>query len=287
MTKRDFYDILGISKTSSLEEIKKAYRKKALEFHPDRNKAADAEAKFKEINEAYEVLSNPQKRQTYDQFGHAAFDPSAGSPFGRASGHRSGPFTYTYSTSGNNADFSDFFGGGFSDPFNIFETVFGGASPFQQRPQKPHYSLKISFEEAALGTAKKIVHQGKQHEIKIPAGADDGTRIRYPDFDVSIDVLSHKHFKREGYDLFLDAQLSFTTATLGGDIYVPMLDGKDLKIKIRPGTQPNTLVRLAGKGIKHLQRNTHGDYYIRLTVVVPQKLTRQQKSLLQQLQATL
>ncbi len=283
-SKRDYYDILGLSKKASLDEIKKAYRKKALEFHPDRNKAADAETKFKEVNEAYEILSNKDKRFTYDQFGHTAFDPSAGGPFSRGTG---GPGNYTYYTSGSPGDFADFFGG-FSDPFNIFESFFGGSSSFRREPQKPHYSLTITFEEAALGVTKTIVHQGKQHTLKVPPGADDGTRMRYPDFDVSFDVRPHRQFKREGYDIFLDFDLPFTIAALGGDISVPLLgEKKELKIKIRPGTEGNTMIRLSGKGIKYLQTNRHGDYYIRLHILVPQKLTKKQKDLLKELQRTL
>ncbi len=275
-TKRNLYDILGLPKTASTEEIKKAYRKKALEFHPDRNKSADAESKFKEINEAYEILSNPQKRQNYDQFGPAAFDPSAGGPFSQAGSNR-GPFQYSYYSSGNPGSFNDF-----SDPFSIFETFFGSSNPFQQRgPQKPHYSLKISFDEAVKGTEKTFVHQGKQYKVKIPAGADDGTRIRYSDFDVSFDVQPHKFFKRDDADLFLDYDLPFTTAILGGNIQVPTLN-RDLTIKIRPGTQPSTLIRLAGKGIKRLQRPGHGDYYIRLNINIPTKLNRHQKQLLKE-----
>lgn len=279
--KRDYYDILGVTKSASATELKKAYRKKALQFHPDQNKAADAEAKFKEINEAYEILSNPQKKQAYDQFGHAAFDPSAGNPFtGNPFGAAGGRTTYY--TSGSPGDFGDF-----GDPFDIFASFFGGSTnPFQRGPQKPHYSLRITFMEAAKGGEKTIVHQGKKHTVKIPAGASDGTRIRYADFDVSFDVQADKVFKRENYDLFLDREISFVEATLGTDIEVPTLDGP-LKIRVRPGTQPNTMLRLAGKGIQHLQSSRHGDLYIRLLVKIPEKLTGKQKNLLKELAKTL
>lgn len=283
-SKRDYYDILGVGKTASADEIKKAYRKKALEYHPDRNKSQDAESKFKELNEAYEVLSNPQKKQTYDQFGHSAFDPSAGNPFNRAGGG-GGPFQYTYYTSGNPGDFANEYGG-FSDPFDIFETFFGGASPFRNGPRKPHYSLKITFDEAVHGGEKTITHGGKQHKIKIPAGSNDGTQIRYQDFDISFDVTPHKEFKRDGDDLFLDLNLPLVTAVLGGNIKIPTLD-KPLTIKIRPGTQPGSMLRLQGMGIKRLGRNGHGDYYIRLNVTVPKKLNKKQRQLFKELDETL
>lgn len=276
-TKRDYYDVLGLDKSASGADIKSAYRKLALEWHPDKNKSPEAEAKFKEINQAYEVLSNPEKKKTYDQFGHAAFDPSAGGFAGRPGG----PFTYT--TSGQGINFEDLFGRttGFSDPFEIFETFFGGA-PFRQAPAKPHYSLKIDFLEAINGTQKTIVHQGKQHTIKIPAGADNGTRICFNNFDVSLEIKPHPIFKRDNTDIYLDHQIPFTLAVLGGNTSVPTLEGKDLKLKIRSGTQPSTVIRLSGQGVKHLHSHHRGDFYIRLIIHLPTRLSRQQKNLLKQ-----
>src|ERR1035437_3105485 len=149
---KDYYQILGVSKSASADEIKKAYRKLALQFHPDKNKTKEADAKFKEVTKAYEVLSDSQKKQTYDQFGTAAFEqggPGAGGPFGGGFGQQGGqygPFTYTYTADSGNADF-----GGFSDPFDIFEQFFGGASPFGRRQHREVYSLKIDFMEAVKG----------------------------------------------------------------------------------------------------------------------------------------
>lgn len=289
-TKRDYYEILGVTKSATKDEIKKAYRKKALEFHPDRNKAADAESKFKEVNEAYEILSNDQKRQTYDQFGHAAFDPSAGGGFGGFGGFggtrsgRSGPFTYTYTSSGGPTNFGNF---DFSDPFEIFESFFGGGGGGFARPQqRTRYSLHIDFMEAVTGAQRSLVHQGKSHTINIPAGVDNGNRIRFQDFDVSIEVGTHPDFKRDGADIYTDFEIPFTTAALGATIEVPSLT-KPIKLKVRPGTQPNTMVRLAGQGIKHVHANRHGDQYVRLVVTIPKSLNRHQKDLLQQLDASL
>lgn len=297
-TKRDYYDILGVSKNAGKDEIKKAYRKKALEFHPDKNKAADAEERFKEINEAYEVLSNPQKKQAYDQFGHAAFEQGAGfaggpfAGFGQGQTYRSGPFTYTYTTRGG-SPFEGFDFGGFSDPFEIFESFFGGSSPFRREPPKPRYGLTIEFMEAVKGTQKTVKVDGKTHTIKVPAGADDGTRIRYKDFDVTIDVKPDKTFRRDGNDVFVSHEIPFTLAALGGTTEVPTLDGR-LQLKIRPGTQPGTTVRLRDKGIPHLfshglsfRQSGRGDQYIRLNVSVPQRLTREQKKLLEEFASTL
>ncbi len=280
-TKRDYYDILGVTKNSSATEIKSAYRKMALQFHPDRNKAPDAEDKFKEINEAYEVLSNPDKKQAYDQFGHAAFDPASGGPFASSGAPgRTGPFNYTYYTStGSPGDFADMFGG-FSDPFEIFESFFGGR--MGGRPAKPHYSLKIDFLDAIRGVSRTIVHQGRQHTIKIPAGSDNGTRIRYDQFDVSVDVLPDPYFKRDGNDIYVDYELPFSLAILGTDIRVRTLDKDDLKIKVRPGTQPGTVIRLSGVGAKDVHSHRRGDFYIRLIIKLPTRISNRQKQLLEQ-----
>ncbi|MFC1627288.1 DnaJ C-terminal domain-containing protein [Patescibacteria group bacterium] len=280
--KKDFYQVLGVKKDASAAELKKAYRQLALKYHPDRNKGADAAEKFKELSEAYEVLSNPQKRKTYDQFGSAAFDPSQARGFGgQGQTYRQGPFTYTYTTTGGQPGAQGF--GGFTDPFEIFESFFGGASPFRQAQRIPRYGLAIDFMEAVKGVEKTLVHQGKQHTIKIPAGADDGTRIRFNDFYVTIEVRDHDIFKREGADIFIDHQISLTQATLGDNIKVPTVDG-DLKIKVRSGTQPHTLIRLRGKGMPRLRGGGRGDQYVRLLVKIPEKLNRQQKQLFKQLQ---
>ncbi|MDZ4228759.1 MAG: J domain-containing protein [Patescibacteria group bacterium] len=284
-TKRDFYEVLGVGKTASGAELKKAYRQQALKYHPDRNKAADAAEKFKEISEAYEVLANPEKRKTYDQFGHAAFDPSqgfgGGNPFaGGARTYRQGPFTYTYTSSGGAPGGSPDFGG-FSDPFEIFESFFGGGSPFRQARQIPRYGLTIDFMEAVKGAERTIIHQGKEYTIKIPAGADDGTRIRFNEFYVTVEVRPHERFKRDGADVFIDEPITFSQAVLGSTVIVSTVDGQ-LKLKVRPGTQSGTLVRLRGQGMPHLQSRSRGDQYVRLVICVPEHLSRRQRQLLEE-----
>jgi len=284
-TKSDYYDLLGVKKTATAPELKKSYRQLALKYHPDRNKSAEATEKFKKISEAYEILSNTEKRKKYDQFGHAAFDPSAGFGAGApgAGGgrtHRQGPFTYTYTTGGQGQQ-GGF--GGFSDPFEIFESFFGGGSPFRQQARLIRYGLTIDFMEAVTGTSKKLVHQGKEYEIKIPPGADDGTRIRFTNFYVTIEVRSHDTFQRDGHDIFINHQISFIQAALGDNITVPTVDG-DLKLKVRSGTQPHTLIKLKNKGMPHIRGRGRGDQYVRLVVQVPQKLSRHQKNLLKQLE---
>lgn len=286
---RDYYQILGITKSATDAEIKKAYRKLALEHHPDRNKGDKAsEEKFKEVTKAYEVLSDPQKKQAYDQFGHAAFEQpfggaqgpfgGAGGPFGGQQGGQYGPFTYTYSTGGNAGGF-DF--GGFSDPFEIFEQFFGGASPFGRAQRRPVYSLQIDFMEAVKGVTKKISVEGKIQTVKIPAGVDNGQRVRFGNYDVLIEVRPHPRFKREGYDVVTSEEITFPQASLGTEIEVETVEGA-VKLKIPGGTQPNTVIRLREKGISHVRGSGKGDHYVQIKVTVPKNLSSHQKELLRE-----
>src|ERR1700733_1438377 len=162
---KDYYDILGVGKNATATEIKSAYRKLALQYHPDRNKSKEAEDKFKEVTKAYEVLSNEEKKKAYDQFGHSAYEQGASQqgPFGGAGGFggQQGPFSYTYSSNGQGFDF-----GGGVDPFDIFEQFFGGASPFGQRARRPAYSITISFLEAVHGVEKEVTINNKKQKIK-------------------------------------------------------------------------------------------------------------------------
>lgn len=281
---KDYYQILGISKTATLDEIKRVYRKLALQYHPDRNKSKEAEVQFKEINRAYEVLSDAQKRQTYDQFGHAAFEQHQGfgqqgpfGGFGQQQTGRYGPFTYTYTTSEEAPEF-DF--GGFSDPFEIFEQFFGG-SPFGARSKRPTYSLTIDFMEAVRGTQKRVAIDGKSQTIKIPKGVDDGSRIRFGEYDVIVDVTPDPRFNRQGYDIITEKEISFPQAALGDEVNIATVDG-DIKIRIPPGTQPNAVIRLRGKGVPHIQGTGRGDHYVKIKVGVPKHLANRQKEILRE-----
>jgi len=287
MADRDYYQILGVTKNSTDAEIKKAYRKLALEHHPDRNKGdKTSEEKFKEVTKAYEVLSDPQKKQAYDQFGHAAFEQGAGQgpfggaggPFGGAQSGQYGPFTYTYTTGGNAGGF-DF--GGFSDPFEIFEQFFGGANPFGRAQRRPVYSLQIDFIEAVKGITKRISVEGKSQTVKIPAGVDNGSRVRFGDYDVLIEVRPHSKYKREGYDVVTEEEITFPQAALGTEVEVETVEG-EVKLRIPPGTQPNTVIRLREKGIRHVRGSAKGDHYVQIKISVPKNLSSHQKDLLRE-----
>lgn len=296
--KSDYYDILGVSKGVSADEIKKAYRKQALEWHPDKHKdnKEAAEKRFKEINEAYQILSDSQKRQAYDQFGHSAFSPGGapagaggfggfgGFPGGQGQSGRWGPFTYTYTSSGDGTPTgeSPFAGFDFGDPFEIFEQFFGGGSPFRAA-RISRYSITIDFMEAIEGVEKDVEIEGKKRKIKIPAGVDEGSRINFGDFILSINVRPHGLFERDGADIYVNLSIPYSLAALGGQIEVPTVDG-EVKLKIRSGTQPGTMMRLRGKGAPSLRGRGRGDEYVRLSVAVPEKLNRNQKSLINDLQ---
>lgn len=293
-TKRDFYEVLGISKNATDADIKRAYRKLALEWHPDRNKAPNANEKFKEINEAYAVLSNKDKRSAYDQFGHAAFAPGGGmggaggqGPFGGGF-RQQGPFTYTYSSGGGMP-----FGGDFIDPFEIFEQFFGGGfsgGRGSSRQPRNVYEIEISFMDAVKGVTKEVhlpkgsAGAGSQRKtIKIPAGVNTGSRIRFDEFDIVVAVKSDPKFKREEDDLILTKEISFAKAALGGVVEVETIDDP-VKIRIQPGTQPGTLIRLRGKGVPHVHGSGRGDAYVKIQIRVPTNLSRRQKELLAELE---
>jgi len=285
--KSDYYDILGVSKSANADEIKKAYRKQALEWHPDRHKddKEAAEKKFKEINEAYQVLSDPQKKAAYDQYGHAAFTPGGapgGNPFAGGFGGGGGPFTYTYTEGGENP-----FGNmGFGDPFDIFEAFFGGGNPFgnSRRQAKPRYSISISFMDAVGGVSKEVSIEGKKRKIKIPAGIYEGATIDFGDFRLSVRIKPDTTFERQDDDIYVSVGIPFSLAVLGGEIEVPTIDG-DLKLRIRPGTQSGTMMRLRGRGVTHLHGRGRGDEYVRINVIVPEKLNREQKNIIEEMRS--
>ena len=350
MAKRDFYETLGVAKNASDEEIKKAYRKLAMKFHPDRNPdSKQAEDKFKEAKEAYEMLSDPQKREAYDRFGHAGVDPNVGGGGGTGAG----------------------FSGGFSDAFgDIFGDIFGGGGGGRQRggPQvyrgaDLRYNLDITLEQAANGFDTTIrvpswdecdtchgsgakpgtsattcgtcgghgqvrmqqgffsiqqtcpkchgsgkviadpcspcagsgrVKRNKTLEVKIPAGIDDGMRIRSTgngepgmnggppgDLYVEIHIKQHAVFQRDGDDLHCEMPISFAKAALGGEIEVPTLSGK-VSFSVPEGTQSGKTFRLRSKGVKGVRSGFPGDLFCHVVVETPIKLTDRQKDLLRE-----
>ena len=342
MEKACFYETLSVSRTATAAEIKKSYRRMAMKYHPDRNPdSADAEARFKEVKEAYEILSDTQKRASYDQFGHAGVGQNAGG--GRSAG-----------------------GGGFGDAFgDVFNDIFGGGGRQQQnyRGADLRYQLDVSLEEAVAGTTSKIriptyVHckpcggsgakkgtkpvtcttcaghgqvrmqqgffsvqqpcphcqgtgqmiadpcgecsgQGQVQEhktlsVKVPPGVDTGDRIRLGgegeagsrgaeagDLYVEINVAEHEVFTRDGNTLYCEVPLDFVTASLGGELEVPTLQGK-AKLKVPEGTQSNKQFRLKGKGVKSVRSSSTGDLICQVTLETPVKLTKQQKALLRE-----
>lgn len=286
MAKRDYYEILGIPKDATEAQIKKAYRDLARKHHPDIDQSPQAEEKFKEINEAYQVLADREKRESYDRLGHAAFSQEG---YGGFSGWKRGPGGYTYRTwswsSPQDSSF-DFDFGPFSDPFDIFETIFGTRSPFGDRVKNPRYILRLTFDEAIKGCQKEVEVDGKRVKFKIPAGVDDGTQLRFDNFNIVCEVEKDPAFVRRGYDLFVDQTIHFAKAALGGVVEVPTIDGM-VKIKIPAGTQPGTQIRLKGKGVPKIRGEERGDEYVRLRVIIPSKLSAKEKELLSKLAQTM
>jgi len=283
MANKDYYQTLGINKGASVDEVKKAYKKLAREYHPDVAKdKTTAEEKFKEINEAYQVLSNPQKKQQYDQFGFAG-NNAGGQGTGPFGGFGQGGQSYSYTT-----NFDDF------DLGDIFEGIFTGG--FKRKGRDEQYILNINFLDAVNGITKETVIKGKNIKINVPAGANTGTKIRfegmgekarhqgYPSGDlyIVVQVNPHKEFKRQNEHVFTFLEISLTTAVLGDQIEVNTVQGK-VKLKIPSGTQNNTQFRLKGKGIKRIRGNGTGDHYVTVEIKIPTKLNRNAKKLFEEL----
>jgi DnaJ-class molecular chaperone len=284
----DYYELLGLKKGATDAEIKAAYRKQALKWHPDRNKASEAAEKFKEINKAYEVLSDSQKRQMYDQYGKEGFERGGFGSHSRGGGQQQGPFTYTYSSTGGGNPFEGVDFGG-SDPFDIFEQFFGfggAGGGARSRKRRDLYQMELSFQEAIHGVTKETVIKGKNHSIKIPAGVDDGMKIRFDDFDVLVRVRPDARFRREGQDVYIEKHISFPLAALGGELTVETLDSP-VTLRVRAGTKSGTTVRLRGHGIVYPQQSHKGDLYVIYTIDVPERVSSRSKKLLEELQKEL
>jgi molecular chaperone DnaJ len=301
--KKDFYSVLGVSRTANADEIKKAYRKLAMKLHPDKNPGdKKAEEQFKELTEAYEILSDEKKREMYDQFGFAGAG-FAGAGAGGGSGGPGGFGGYQQGFGGSSADFNDIFG-------DMFGDVFGGRTGggFRQtrrthRGADLRYTLNISFEESALGTEKTVsfIRQRSGREetarlsVKVPAGVKQGQRLKLNgegdgapqtgpsgDLYVIINIQEHPLFKRDEEDVLLDVPVSFTDAILGGEIEVPTLTGR-VALKIPPGTHTGQSFRLKGKGFPKAGGFGSGDMRVRVLVDTPSHLSAKQKELIQEL----
>ncbi|MBQ2659872.1 DnaJ domain-containing protein [Candidatus Saccharibacteria bacterium] len=289
--KRDYYEVLGVSKNASDDEIKKAYRKLAVKYHPDKNPGDKvAEEKFKEVSEAHEVLSDKQKRARYDQFGHAGVGGNAGgNPFSGGNPFAGGSFN------GQSFNF-DFGGGGFED---ILGSIFGFGGPRPRRPRRGadfESRVTISFEDAIFGTTVSVeLNTGKTLKVKIPAGIDDGMAIRIAgkggaapekggepgDLYVRVHVKPHKHLTREGNIILSEEKISMVDAALGCEIDVETVDGI-VRMKVPAGTQSGTPFRLSGHGVIMRADGDRGPHIATIIVETPKNLSKKQKELLEE-----
>jgi len=294
--KKDYYTVLGLSKGASVSDIKKAYRVLARKYHPDVDKSVGAEQRFKEINEAYQVLSDSKKKAAYDQFGHAAFSQGGGgqgfSEQGPFSGFSRGPggFRWSYDTGGHEANF-----GGFEDLGDIFSSFFGGG--FARGPRKGrdlYYTLAVDFMDAVNGRERTITFNGKRLKVKIPAGIRAGAKLRFKgegepspnngpkgDLVLQIHINPHRKFLRRDDDIFSVEEISFVDAILGTKLSVETVKGI-VKLKIPSGTQPGTEFKLRSKGVVHLRGRGSGDHYVKMRVVIPKRLSQKERKLLEE-----
>jgi len=301
MSDSDYYAILGVDKTASEGDLKKAYRKLAMKYHPDHAKGdKSSEEKFKQISEAYAVLSDPEKRNQYDQFGTAGFQQRYSqedifrnfdfSDIFREFGFGSNAF------GGRSGGVKFSFGGGGGSPFGF------GGGPAQQQVKGSDlvYELGLTIQEISTGTRKTITfqHGGRSENltVKIPKGMVAGKKVRIAgkgeqspyggppgDLYIQSKVLNDPQYYLDGYDLYIDRKIRLSEALLGTTVSVPMLDGKSVNLKVPSATKPNTKMRIPRRGIPHMRGNGIGDLFVRILIPLPAKLTKEQRKLVQEL----
>jgi DnaJ-class molecular chaperone len=289
MAQKDYYEVLGVSRSATDHEIKKAYRKLARKFHPDVNVGSqEAEARFKEISAAYQVLSDPKKKKEYDLFGHSG--PQGGEGYSR---------TYTYGAPPGfeGFDFSSGRGGatGFQD---IFGDLFGAAQGARRtgpaKGRDVQYTMEISFEDAVRGlkTGVKVNHD--KISVKIPPGVDAGSKVRVAgkgepginngprgDLYIITKVRPHPYFERKGDNIYLDVPITFAEGSLGTKIRVPTIDGM-IQLTIPPGTQSGQKLRIKGKGVPRLRGGGRGDQFVVVKITVPKNLDERSEKLIRE-----
>ena len=295
MAKKDYYSVLGVRHDASDKEIKQIYRRLARQYHPDVNPGdISAEQKFKEISEAYTVLSNPDSRKKYDRFGHQAFASGFDAAFTRGTGFEEG----------QHGNFRDFFSGrGPFDGLNsLFEELWGGgrhhAQPGAVPGQDLEHTVELSFEEAVRGTTAQVqvtrrYGGGERLQVKIPPGVDTGSKVRLVgkgeagrhggpsgDLYIVLRVRPHAYFTRQGHDILCEVPVTLSEALLGARIDVPTIDGR-ITMTLPAGTQNGQRFRLRDRGVPALQGGMRGDHYITVQVVLPDKLDAQSRALLE------